>query len=83
METVVPRPAPSGLYKISFWFIGQGCFFSLLRAVFIYHIASVRKKLDELVRLRTRQLKDSEAKFSKNLSLNLLGLVIYDTDWVL
>ncbi|HMZ99389.1 MAG TPA: PAS domain S-box protein [Ferruginibacter sp.] len=85
---------PNGEWKLSvtkasslqdftdiFWFIGLGVLFSLLGAVFIYHIAQRPQKLDELVRLRTRQLKDSEAKFSKAFHSNLLGLVIYDTDW--
>ncbi|HRI24096.1 MAG TPA: PAS domain S-box protein [Ferruginibacter sp.] len=62
-------------------FIFFGLLFSLLGALFIYHVARRPRKLDELVRLRTRQLKQSEEKFSKAFHSNLLGLAIYDTAW--
>ncbi len=62
-------------------FILFGSLFSLLGALFIYHVARRPRKLDELVRVRTRQLKASEEKFSKAFHLTLLGLAIYDTEW--
>ena len=62
-------------------FILFGSLFSILGGLFIYHVAGRPKKLDELVRVRTRQLKESEEKFSKAFHSNLLGLAIYDTEW--
>ena len=62
-------------------FILFGSLFSILGGLFIYHVAGRPKKLDELVRVRTRQLKESEEKFSKAFHSNLLGLAIYDLDW--
>lgn len=62
-------------------FILFGSLFSLLGALFIYHVSRRPRKLDELVRVRTRQLKASEEKFSKAFHLTLLGLAIYDTEW--
>lgn len=62
-------------------FILFGSLFSLLGALFIYHVARRPRKLDELVKVRTRQLKASEEKFSKAFHLTLLGLAIYDTEW--
>ncbi|MBL0182167.1 MAG: PAS domain S-box protein [Chitinophagaceae bacterium] len=64
-----------------FLFILFGSLFSILGGLFIYHVAGRPKKLDELVRVRTRQLKESEEKFSKAFHSNLLGLAIYDPEW--
>ena len=62
-------------------FIVFGSLLSILGGLFIYHVARRPGKLDELVRLRTRQFRESEEKFSKAFHSNLMGLMIYDSNW--
>lgn len=64
-----------------FLFILFGSLFSVFGGLFIFYVARRPKKLDELVRVRTRQFKESEEKFSKAFHSNLLGLAIYDPEW--
>lgn len=87
---------PNGLWKLYvgrsmsfhdlddiFLLIVFGSLFSILGALFIFYVARRPRILDELVRVRTRQLKESEEKFSKAFHSNLLGQAIYDTDFVI
>ncbi len=93
-EQSVSISVPNGEWKLSvskitsfrdytdiFLFIVFGSLFSILGGLFIFHVARRPGKLDELVRIRTRQLRESEEKFSKAFHSNLLGLIIYDRDW--
>lgn len=95
-EQSVAINVPNGEWKLSvtrvtsfhdltdiFLFVVFGSLFSLLGGLFIYQVARRPGKLDELVRLRTRQLRVSEEKFSKAFHSNLLGLIIYDSNWVI
>jgi PAS domain S-box-containing protein len=58
-----------------------GFLISVFGAVFVYSIAGRPQLLNNLVKERTAQLKESEEKFSRAFHSNVLGFAIYDEEF--
>ncbi len=58
-----------------------GVLVSLLGGAFVYTVAIRPQKLDELVKVRTRQLKESDERFLKAFHSNVVGFAVYDKDF--
>ncbi len=58
-----------------------GFLISIFGGIFIFSLVGRPKKLNELVKERTMQLKESEEKFSRAFHSNVLGFAIYNEDF--
>ncbi len=76
------QPSP-GYKKLADIFILAllGFLISIFGAVFVFSIAGRPQQLNNLVKQRTAQLKESEEKFSRAFHSNVLGFAIYDEDF--
>lgn len=76
------QPSP-GYKKLADIFILAllGFLISIFGAVFVFSIAGRPQQLNNLVKERTAQLKESEEKFSRAFHSNVLGFAIYDEDF--
>lgn len=76
------QPSP-GYKKLADIFILAllGFLISIFGAVFVFSIAGRPQQLNNLVKERTAQLKESEEKFSRAFHSNVLGFAIYDEEF--
>ncbi len=78
--SVVPVKTYSGFEDIILLAI-LGLLLAFLGSLFIYNVSRRPMKLDLLVKERTRQLRESEEKFSKAFQSKVLGFAIFDNDF--
>lgn len=78
--SVEPLVGAEGLANIYILAI-IGFLFSVFGSIFVYTVASRPQKLSELITERTKQLSESEIKFSKAFNSDLIGFAISDVDF--
>ncbi len=78
--SVIPVKTYSGFEDIILLAI-LGLLLAFLGSLFVYNVSRRPMKLDLLVKERTRQLKESEEKFSRAFQSKVMGFAIFDSDF--